>query len=218
MARDSQSTPNAPQPDRPTREDVALATAALTKRRAGENLTREESRALRRVEGLNEERARWEYYQSVPKRHYVAMCGRAHQVINEQARRYGLPLRGKTVNLFTVLSAFHDLVARNARRLARTDGDDPMSGESSPALERWREEKYQLARLDRLEREGSLVGRDDIHEGLTRMAAILRRLGETMQRQYGRDAHQLVEEAIDDWEREIHSMSRDHDRANPTGE
>jgi len=189
-----------------SRHDRELAARALRKRRAGHKPTRQESAALRRIEKAEEERRRWEYYATIPKGHYNQLSGRPTKVLNEQAERYGIPIGGKTVNLGEVLFWLHDFLKKNRNKLATTEGEDPMSGEISPALERWREEKYLLARLERLERENKLLPRDLVHDGLALMATILRRLGENMQKHHGSDAHQLVDEALDDWERQVSAL------------
>ena len=74
---------------------------------------------------------------------------------------------------------------------------------AAPWLEKWREEKARLARFDRKEREGSLLDRESVRDSLTNMSAILRKLGVSIQQHFGPEAHQMVEEAIDDWERDF---------------
>src|SRR4029079_4925511 len=97
----------------------------------------------------------------------------------------------------------HDFIARNARRLRDPD-DDMMFGDSnSPALERFREERAAIAKLDRLERERSLVPRDEVRDGLGRIAARLKAVGESLERQYGHEALEMLMEALDDVERDI---------------
>jgi len=78
-----------------------------------------------------------------------------------------------------------------------------MQGAGSPALERYREERAALARLDRLERERNLLPRDEMRQMLGRVAAILRGAGDTLQRLYGVAAVEVLFEALDDAEREI---------------
>lgn len=95
--------------------DQELAAGCLRKRRAGEKTTREEVAALRRIEKAREEDLRWQYYETVPKKHYRELAGngekpRGAQIILDQAERYGLPLKGKTVNLREVIRAFHDFL------------------------------------------------------------------------------------------------------------
>ncbi|MEO8272226.1 MAG: hypothetical protein ABI557_21120, partial [Aureliella sp.] len=60
-----------------------------------------------------------------------------------------------------------------------------------------------LAKLDRREREAELLPRDEVRQSLTKMAAILRLSGETLQRQYGPGACDILNEALDDIEHEI---------------
>src|SRR5512138_657899 len=61
-------------------------------------------------------------------------------------------------------------------------GDPELSGGDSPALERYRDEKAKLARLDRLERERELVKVDDIHDALSAVSNLLRGCGEQLRR------------------------------------
>ena len=93
------------------------------------------------------------------------------------------------------------------------------SGDGSPALERYRAARADLAELDLEERRGDLVDRREFQALLLRTAHILRGLGESLQRQYGPDAQGLLDEAIDDVEREVqrhfaqyegNGESRDH--------
>lgn len=186
--------------------DRELARRALDKRRRGETPNRQELAALRRVEAAEDERLRWQHYRACPKGHYREMSGRATKILNEQAALYGVPLLGPTVNLAAVVKWLHDLLAKHGRRLLQTVGEDPMSGESSPALERWREEKWRLARLERQEREGHLIARDKVHEALMRLAHRLRQCGDQLQLRCGGEAHQILVEALDDFERELPTL------------
>jgi hypothetical protein len=97
------------------------------------------------------------------------------------------------------------------RLVKLADEDDPLlnSDVASPALERYREERAAMARLDRLEREGQLVARADVREGLGRVAAILRAAGDGLLQQYGPDAVDLLNEALSDAEREIERLFSD---------
>ena len=186
--------------------DRELASRAYKKVMSGETPTAEEKAALKRFEKAQEEQRRWEYYESIPQKHWREMSGRQTKVLNEQAERYGIPFGGRTIHLPKVVRALHDFLAANARRLAEEDDDLLNATVSSPALERYREERALIARLDRLEREQALVPRDDVREGLGRIAAILRSAGETLQRQFGNDAVEILDEALSDAEREIESL------------
>jgi hypothetical protein len=186
--------------------DKELAQKAVRKVMAGERPTAKEAAALRRHEAEQEEVRRWQYYEAIPQKHWREMSGRQTKVLNEQAERYGIPFGGRTICLPRVVKAFHDFLAKNARKLA--DEDDPLlnSDVASPALERYREERAAMARLDRLEREGQLVARGDVREGLGRVASILRAAGDGLLQQFGRDAVELLNEALSDAEREIERL------------
>jgi hypothetical protein len=142
-------------------------------------------------------------FRRVAKRIYCAMANRQPKVVNEQADRYKLPLRGATVDLCEIIKAFHDFLAANARRLAGpesgSDEDDPLlAGGTSPALER-----YRLVRAKREEfnYERDLerwVDRELLNRALGVLAAVLRQAGEGLQRQYGPEAQNILDEAIDD--------------------
>lgn len=168
-----------------------------------QELSRDERAALKRHEKDREEKLRWIYYSSIPQKHWRAMSGRQTKVINEQADRYGLPFGGPTIDLPKLARAIHDFLAENALKLAKEDDPLLAGGGNSPALERYREERAALARLDRLEREGRLLPRDEAREGMGRIAAILRGAGDALQRQFGAAAGEILHEALGDAQREI---------------
>jgi hypothetical protein len=200
------------QPDDAPRNAASPAGAALVDRKAaaeayrkvmeGKPLTSREQSLVRRFEKEKEERLRWQYYASIPQRHWREMSGRQAKIINEQALRYDIPFGGATISLPAVVRSLHDFLADNAQKLARDD-DDLMQGNGSPALDRYREERALIARLDRLEREGQLLPRDEVRVALGRIAAIVRGAGDTLQRQYGQAAADILLEALDDAGREI---------------
>ncbi len=179
-----------------------LVARAITKLVGKQQLTASEREALKRHEKGKEERLRLEYYATIPQRHWRLMSGRQSKVLNEQAQRYGLPFGGPTINLNNLARALHDFLADNAVKLAR-DNDALLSGPASPALERYREERAALARLDRLERQGRLMPRRDVRLGMGLIAGMLRSGLEALERQFGRDAAEIVLEAIEDAEAEI---------------
>jgi len=182
--------------------DKDLVARAYRKVMDGGELSRQERTALKRHERDKEEQLRWKYYGAIPQKHWRQMSGRQAKVLNEQAERYGIPVGGPIVSLPAVVRALHDFLAENAVKLAR-DEDPLMQGTGSPALERYREERAAIARLDRLEREGNLIPRDQVRESLGRIAMILRGAGDAIQRQFGPAAVESLYEAMDDAQREI---------------
>ncbi|HBN76857.1 MAG TPA: hypothetical protein DD473_13770 [Planctomycetaceae bacterium] len=182
------------------RLEKETATRAYRKVMAGESVTAEERSALKRYEKQQEEERRWQYYESIPQKHWREMSGRQTKVLHEQAEKYGIPFGEKTINLPRVVRSLHDFLAANARRLSEDD-DLLDAAISSPALERYREERAILAKLDRLEREGQLIPRDEIRLGLGQIAAILRTAGEMLQRQFGNDAVEILNDGLEEAER-----------------
>jgi len=174
-------------------------------------LSRDEQAALKRHERGKEERLRWQYYRSIPQKHWREMSGRQTKVLNEQASRYGLPLGGPIISLPELARAFHDFLAANALKLA---GEDPLlTGTSSPALEDYRRERAALAKLERQERERRLLPREEVRQTLARIAAVLRAAGDSLQRQYGPDALNILREALLDAERDIEHHFGDQEAA-----
>jgi len=81
-------------------------------------------------------------------------------------------------------------------------GDDALlmdGGGDSPALERLRMAKAQLAERDLAERDGDLVRRAVIVDALRPAAAGLRQAGERLAKDYGNDAAAVYNDAVDDF-------------------
>ncbi len=186
--------------------DRQLVKSAYSKVSRGETPTAQERAALDRFEKQKEERLRWQYYATIPQKHWRQMSGRQTKVLNEQAATYGISFGGPVISLPTVVRQLHDFLARNARRLREGEDDMMVVDVSSPALERYREERALLARLDRLEREGALMAKDDVREGLGRIATTIRAAGDILQRQYGAGALEILTEALDDADREAERL------------
>jgi len=182
--------------------DKQLVQKAYQKVVAGQDLTRPERAALQRFEKGKEERLRRQYYASIPQKHWREMSGRQTKVLNEQAERYGIPFGGAVVNLPAVVRALHDFLADNAQKLAREE-DPLMQGVASPALEDYRRERATMAKLDRMEREDSLIPREQVRLALGRIASQLQAAGDGLQSRFGPAAVEILREALDEAEREI---------------
>lgn len=179
-----------------------LAALAIEKVRGGQQPTSREEAALRRLEIARDERQRWLHYRAVPKGDYVRLSGRKHSVLNNQADRHGIPLRGRTVDLQAVLHWVHDLLGRHGQKLKSLDDADPLlQGTPSPELERYRGVKRKLAELELGRLSGDLIPRAELEPGLDLLTKIIREAGETLRRGYGEDAALIFDEAIEDWNR-----------------
>jgi len=197
------ATPAAPAPSGVSRADQDLLARAVRKVMAREELSRREREVLNRHEKEQEEKRRWQYYGSISQKHWKEMSGRQAKVINEQAARYGIPFGGPTISLPAVVRALHDFLAENALKLAKEDDPLLQGGGNSPALERYREERASLAKLDRLEREGELIPRREGREALAQVATLIRGAGDALSRQFSPQAAEILHEALDDSRRVI---------------
>ena len=150
------------------------------------------------------------------------MSGRQAKVLQEQAGRYGLPIGEASIDLTKFARALHDFLAHNARKLTAPDKRSPGQvgspdpafdlvgldaageGVSSPALERLREVRVLQDQIKLDLMRADAIPRRDLEPSLAKFAGILRRAGETLQRQYGDDAaavlNEAVAEAVASWE------------------
>lgn len=89
------------------------------------------------------------------------------------------------------------------KRTADKDADLDLAGSSSPALERYRTAKAELAELDLQTKRQQLLPRDDIRLMLSRLATIIRGACETLQKLHGPDAKRIMDDALDGFIREV---------------
>ena len=164
---------------------------------SGQELTKSERAELKRHEKAKEARLRKQYCASIPQKDWARMSGRQPKVLKEQEIRYGLPFGGPLIDLNKLAPALHNFLAENAHKLARDD-DPMMQGSGSPALERYREEKAIMAKLDRLERERQLLPLNDVRQILDQIALIVKSSVEVLERQHGPAAAEILNEALDD--------------------
>jgi hypothetical protein len=162
---------------------------------SGQQLTKSEHAELKRHEKAREAKLRKQYYASISQKDWARMSGRQPKVLKEQEVRYGLPVGGPVIDLTKLAPALHNFLAENAHKLARDD-DPMMQGSGSPALERYREEKAIMAKLDRQEREGQLLPLDDMRRILDQIAMTVKSAGEVLERQYGPGAAEILNEAV----------------------
>ena len=178
--------------------DRKLAQAAITKEQHGHKPTREEARALKRVRAADEENKRWHYYRTIPKKHWATMSGRQQKVLNEQAKRYGVPLARATIDLTEVATWLHDFLSTHARRLlAPAEGDELLaSGSDSPALEEYRKAKAALANLDLATRRREMLSADDVRMICETYGGHIKRATRTLKRRYGAAAGEIITDAL----------------------
>lgn len=189
--------------------DDALAMAAVEKMQRGAAPTERERRALARFEKRQGAALRRHHYETVPKKDWREMSGRSNQVLNEQADRYGAPLRGATIHLPDFVKWFHDFLAENSRALAARED---ASGVGGAELEgKVQQARVNKARAEKLETElaelqGELVPVQGFRIYWEVICAQMRKAEATLQRRFGREAAKILKTAREKAEREARKI------------
>jgi len=187
--------------------DRKLAAAALQKQQAGQRPARDELAALRRVEKARDAALRATHYGTIAKKDWREWSGRQHKVLNDQADRYGLPIRGRTIDLPAVVRWLHDFLAANARKLAGSDDEDPaVAGASSPYMEEKRKWDAKRSKLAFEEATSQKIDRQAVRAAYSAVADVLRRAGEALRKQHGNDAQKILNDALGDADATIDRM------------
>ena len=151
-----------------------------------------------------------DYLLAVPKTDYERISGRQVRTFHAQAKTYGIPLLGKSVDVLAVVRWLHDFLAENKhdlarmrrmRRMSEVAGEDE---EDDKGFDYWSTDKLKEQTLklrhERELREQKTLYRDDLAEVHGRWAERLRRLSEDLRRE-NPEAHRKLENALDDCER-----------------
>lgn len=185
MARQRKAKPKPP-PTVAERVAAALddpALAALAKLRAGETLTYNDQRAIKRFERSIGEQLGRELVRSVPQRLYREWSGRQTKVLHEQAERYGLPFAGRAIDLPALVRALHDFLAEHGRRLVAQDEEGMLlAGGESPELERVHKFTADLKELELAKQRKQLCDVGKMRRWHDDLAGLWRDFGETLMR------------------------------------
>lgn len=188
-------------------EERELALAAHARRASGIPLTQADRRVLKKAERLFAKAQRQELLKTVPKGEYAELAGRQVKVLNEQASRYGLPLDGATVDLTKLIPRLHDFLAENRYRLRAPEEEDPMlAGAVSPALEKYRDARYQREMVKLKQDLEVSVPREEVREGFAMVAERLRRLGDKLAERYGEESRELLDACLADCEAGVREL------------
>jgi hypothetical protein len=178
--------------------------AALRKKNSGQAISARERKDIERLQRLLDEQSRREHYATVPKKDFCALAGRQHKQVDDLHRNYGAPIEGKEVNLYKFVKWAFDFLAENGRKLLRAETDDELlSGPATTELEGLRRASRLLKELEYGERKKQLLPRDRVHDGLTRIASLMRDCGDSLQRRFGPDALDILNQHLDAAEAEI---------------
>lgn len=183
--------------------DAELLRSAADKRAAGERPSRHEQAAIRRRDRVEEDVWREFIYGRIPQKHVRDLAGRQTKQLHEFADRWGAPVGGPALDLGALLRWLFGFPKKCQDAAEAAASDDPLlMGQTTPALERYREEKWRLARLERERIEGTLVPLAHVQDLLNMQAMRIRQAGEQLERQKGPDAADILREALDDLDQE----------------
>jgi hypothetical protein len=96
-----------------------------------------------------------------------------------------------------------DAFAAKAAAKVQPQDDALLAAGDSPELERYRAARASLAELELGERNASLVHRDQLEPAFTAYASAVRRAGEALQRRFGPEAVDLLNEALTEAEQAV---------------
>lgn len=148
--------------------------------------------------GVNAQQFDRKYRPHIPDRHIVAAGTGRRALFHPQAVR----------------AICDSLVAEERGRLQMANDDALLLGgdeENSPALERLRLAKAQIAELELAEKRGHLIRPHLATTALAVVAAKIRRLGASLAKKHGRKVADQVERVLDDCEREMEKTFDEHD-------
>lgn len=100
--------------------------------------------------------------------------------------------------------------------LSDPDADIENDSESSPALERLREERWKRERIKRQLEEQEIIARDKVHDIFGIIGGVIRGMGEQLQKQFGPDAVDILDECLDDIDRQSTEIFGDDDNQSST--
>lgn len=101
------------------------------------------------------------------------------------------------------------LVEKGAGDLA--SGDPLLAGENTPNLERYRGARADLAEMEVKRQEGNLVDRSAMRELLGRAAGLIRGAAKSLQRAFGEEARRILDDSLDEVDREFSKVFGDRD-------
>jgi phage terminase Nu1 subunit (DNA packaging protein) len=174
--------------------DVRMAKAARGKIYLGKTPSRAEMAALRRVEREEDEESRWRHYAEIPKRHWREMAGRTTQQLHRHAEQFGIPVRGRYIDLGAVVSWLHNFLTENS---AVFEGDDALTaGPKTESLERLRKAQAEKVEMQNRVTRGELRRADDVRRCFGVIAGTLRQASSALNVEFGRAAYQVMADAI----------------------
>ena len=167
--------------------------------------------------------ARRRLYRKLPQQDWLELSDRKLKQLQEQAIRYQIPIATAPIDLYAAVQGLFATIAAFARGRHPKPAEDASDADvlmssafgGSPALERYRDEKARITKMQREELERSLVSVDSLVPMLGKVSGLIRDAGERLQTRFGPEAVEILNEAIDAADEEVGRFfgSRNDDEA-----
>lgn len=179
-------------------KELELLESAIEKQRDGRSISVREDRAVRKAARIREAERRDEVLSSVPLGVYDAMAGISARRRHDDARAYGAPLRGTSIDLRELVRWMHEFIAENRGHLRRDDDEALMLADTSdPSLSRYRLAKARLAENELAQQTRELVPVSLVAPVFDALADAMREAAEQVGRDLGPAAQDAVSERIE---------------------
>ena len=116
--------------------------------------------------------------------------------------------RGVRIRCRAAIDRWAEHKAAQAAEAARKTADPLLVGVDSPALERYRSHRADLAQMEVEAKKKTHADLAQLNEALTRFASCFRRAGDVLQRRFGPDAVGILNDALDQAAREWEASSK----------
>lgn len=152
------------------------------------------------------------------RQEFAAVLDISTQQFDGAYRRYVDPAAQKNVNgklYFHARSLLDKWKEHGAAPKATGEADPMLVGPESDALEFYRKQRGLQEEIKLEQMRGNTVAIVDIEPPLLNLCGMLRRAGETLARQFGNDAAQVLNEAVDEFKKGVESVLS-NGRGSPT--
>lgn len=173
--------------------------AALAEHR-NEPLTKRQQMDLKWWQKRQARAATEELLENLPKQMYSKLCGRQVKVINQQADRYGLPIREPSIDMYQAVKAFHDFLAKHGDRLTE---NDELRKEKERLEIKVLERRARILDGEIQQQSSEYIKRQELRHRLAWLAARLEQLGETLGKAGGADVQGALNDFLDELALEI---------------
>ena len=182
---------------------VAGIEAMLKEAKGEETLTSADRAAIKLYRKHLVAELRTEMLSSIPKGVYCELSGRKHWVVDEQAKRYGLPISGAEIDLYAVLAAFHDLIAKHHRQLSVDDDELNLKQEKIKGEIAVLERRARIMDGEIRQQRSQWVARADVHRRLKWLVSRIQAMSEEIGRAYGAEPQRFIGDWLEDMAVEI---------------